>query len=214
VFIPLAERTGLIVALGQFVLEQASAQAAAWHRAGHSLRMSVNMSGLQLHAPGFVESVATVLHDTGLDPAQLCLELTETVLMDDALRGAEVLRDLKGLGVTLSVDDFGTGYSSLAYLQQFPVDELKIDRCFVQRLGDSGNDHSLVAAMVAMGHALGLHVLAEGVETDQQRAALLTLGCRSAQGFLFSKPQRPAQVADWLRRQTSHSHNVGPATRF
>jgi diguanylate cyclase (GGDEF)-like protein len=214
VFIPLAERTGLIVALGQFVLEQASAQAAAWHRAGHSLRMSVNMSGLQLHAPGFVESVATVLHDTGLDPAQLCLELTETVLMDDALRGAEVLRDLKGLGVTLSVDDFGTGYSSLAYLQQFPVDELKIDRCFVQRLGDSGNDHSLVAAMVAMGHALGLHVLAEGVETDQQRAALLTLGCRSAQGFLFSKPQRPAQVADWLRRRTSHSHDVGPATRF
>jgi EAL domain-containing protein (putative c-di-GMP-specific phosphodiesterase class I) len=160
--------------------------------------MSVNMSGLQLHAPGFAASVSRALHFTGLDPAQLCLELTETVLMDDAMRGADLLRELKDLGVHLSVDDFGTGYSSLAYLQRFPVDELKIDRCFVQSLGHEGHDHSLVAAMVAMGHALGLHIVAEGVETPGQQAILLTLGCRSAQGYLFSKPQRPDAISRLL----------------
>jgi EAL domain-containing protein (putative c-di-GMP-specific phosphodiesterase class I) len=197
-FIPLAENAGLIGPIGEYVLETACRQAADWAGAGHEIRLSVNMSGLQLHAPGFVQSVRRVLHTSGLDPERLCLELTESVLMDDAMRGAQVLRELKDLGVYLSVDDFGTGYSSLAYLQRFPVDELKIDRLFVQTLDGAGQDPSLVAAMIAMGHALGLHVLAEGVETDAQRAALLTLGCRSAQGYLFSKPQPPEHITELL----------------
>jgi diguanylate cyclase len=197
-FIPVAEGAGLIGPIGQFVLEQACRQTAAWNVAGHHLRMAVNVSGLQLHDPGFVASVAAVVHLTGIAPTQLCLELTETTLMDDAMRASDVLRELKDVGVDLSVDDVGTGYSSLAYLKRFPVDELKVDRSFVANLGSEGQDHTLVAAMVAMGHALGLHVVAEGVETHTQMATLLTLGCRTAQGYLFSRPQPADRVTALL----------------
>ncbi len=197
-FIPVAEAAGLIGPIGQFVLRQACAQTAAWNAAGHRLRVAVNVSGLQLHDPGFVGQVAADLHGAGLDPAQLCLELTESTLMDDAVRVSDVLADLKDVGVDLSIDDFGTGYSSLAYLKRFPVDELKVDRSFVSNLGDDGQDQTLVAAMVAMGHALGLHVVAEGVETHAQMATLLTLGCRTAQGYLFAKPQSAEQVTTLL----------------
>jgi diguanylate cyclase (GGDEF)-like protein len=210
-FIPVAEGAGLIGPIGQFVLEQACRQTAAWNAAGHRLRVAVNVSGLQLHDPGFVASVAAVLHLTGIAAEQLCLELTETTLMDDAMRASDVLRELKDIGVDLSVDDFGTGYSSLAYLKRFPVDELKVDRSFVSNLGSEGQDHTLVAAMVAMGHALGLYVVAEGVETHTQMATLLTLGCRTAQGYLFAKPQPAERVTallttglpEELRRATS-----------
>jgi EAL domain-containing protein (putative c-di-GMP-specific phosphodiesterase class I) len=198
-FIPVAEDAGLMGAIGRYVLERACAQTVAWNEAGHRLRISVNVSGLQLHDPGFVGSVAQILRTTGLDPSQLCLELTESTLMDDALRVSDVLTELKEVGVDLSVDDFGTGYSSLAYLKRFPVDELKIDRSFVSSLGTDGlDDQTLVAAMVAMGHALGLHVVAEGIETHPQRATLLTLGCRTAQGFLFAKPQPADQLTALL----------------
>jgi diguanylate cyclase len=197
-FIPVAEDAGLIGPIGQYVLEHACRQAAEWNAAGHQLRVAVNVSGLQLHDPGFVASVAQILHSTGIPPAQLCLELTESTLMDDAMRVSDVLADLKDVGVDLSIDDFGTGYSSLAYLKRFPVDELKVDRSFVSNLGDDGQDQTLVAAMVAMGHALGLHVVAEGVETHAQMATLLTLGCRTAQGYLFAKPQSAEQVTTLL----------------
>ena len=197
-FIPVAEAAGLIGPIGQFVLRQACAQAAAWNAAGHRLRVAVNVSGLQLHDPGFVGQVAAELHQAGLDPAQLCLELTESTLMDDAMRVSDVLAELKDVGVDLSIDDFGTGYSSLAYLKRFPVDELKVDRSFISNLGDSGQDQTLVAAMVAMGHALGLHVVAEGVETHAQMSTLLTLGCRTAQGYLFAKPQTADLVTTLL----------------
>ncbi|MDQ1710362.1 MAG: hypothetical protein QOG49_1747, partial [Frankiaceae bacterium] len=197
-FIPVAENAGLIGPIGQFVLEQACRQAQAWNAAGHRLRIAVNVSGLQLHDAGFVAQVAAALHATGLDASQLCLELTETTLMDDAMHASDVLHELKDVGVDLSVDDFGTGYSSLAYLKRFPVDELKIDRCFVQNVGDVGQDQMLVAAMVAMGHALGLVVVAEGVETYAQMATLLTLGCRTAQGFLFSRPQSADRISALL----------------
>lgn len=199
-FIPLAEDAGLIGPIGQFVLEQACRQIAGWNSAGHRLRVAVNVSGLQLHDPGFLAQVAAALHTNGLDPSQLCLELTETTLMDDAMRVSDLLHELKDVGVALSVDDFGTGYSSLAYLKRFPVDELKIDRSFIQNVGDIGQDQTLVAAMVAMGHALGLDVVAEGIETHGQMAALLTLGCRTAQGYLFSKPQRANQISALLER--------------
>ncbi|MDQ1695971.1 MAG: hypothetical protein QOJ03_1324, partial [Frankiaceae bacterium] len=187
-FIPLAEQSDLIHPIGRFVLQAACAQAAEWNNNGHPLRMSVNVSGRQLLDPAFPGHVAHALDKSGLPGEQLCLELTETVLMDDAVRSEDLLQQLKALGVELSVDDFGTGYSSLAYLKRFPVDEVKIDRSFVQSLDDNQDD-TLVAAMVAMGHALGLHVVAEGIETESQAAAVRTLGCRSAQGYLFSRPQ-------------------------
>jgi diguanylate cyclase (GGDEF)-like protein len=187
-FIPVAEDAGLIGPIGQYVLAEACRQTAAWNEAGYRLRVAVNVSGLQLHDPGFVGQVAAELHDAGIAPSQLCLELTESTLMDDAMRASDVLAELKDVGVELSVDDFGTGYSSLAYLKRFPVDELKVDRSFISNLGTEGQDQTLVAAMVAMGHALGLHVVAEGVETHAQMATLLTLGCRTAQGYLFARP--------------------------
>jgi diguanylate cyclase (GGDEF)-like protein len=199
-FIPVAEDAGLIGPIGQFVLAQACRQTAVWNDAGYRLRVAVNVSGLQLHDPGFVGQVAAELHDAGVDPSQLCLELTESTLMDDAMRASDVLAELKDVGVELSVDDFGTGYSSLAYLKRFPVDELKVDRSFISNLGSEGQDQTLVAAMVAMGHALGLHVVAEGVETHAQRATLLTLGCRTAQGYLFARPLPPDEITTLLVR--------------
>ncbi|MDQ1599890.1 MAG: hypothetical protein QOD68_1364 [Actinomycetota bacterium] len=187
-FIPVAEDAGLIGPIGQYVLAEACRQTAAWNAAGYRLRVAVNVSGLQLQDSGFVGQVAAELHNAGIDPSQLCLELTESTLMDDAMRASDVLAELKDVGVELSVDDFGTGYSSLAYLKRFPVDELKVDRSFISNLGTEGQDQTLVAAMVAMGHALGLYVVAEGVETHAQMATLLTLGCRTAQGYLFARP--------------------------
>jgi hypothetical protein len=168
---------------------------------------TVNADVLEHFVPGFrrtsmvefVGTVAEILHDSGLEPAQLCLELTETTLMDDAMPASDVLADLKDIGVDLSVDDFGTGYSSLSYLKRFPVDELKIDRSFVSNLGTGRQDQTLVAAMVAMGHALGLHVVAEGVETHTQMATLRALGCRTAQGYLFAKPMDLEQFTALLR---------------
>jgi diguanylate cyclase (GGDEF)-like protein len=209
-FIPVAEESGLIGRIGRWVIDRACQQAAAWNAAGYRLRVAVNVSGRQLQDPDFVTHVGKALHRSGIDPAQLCLELTETTLMDDAVRISAVLHDLKDLGVDLSVDDFGTGYSSLAYLKRFPVDELKVDRSFVQHLEDEGEDRSLVAAMVAMGHALGLHVVAEGVETRPQVATLLTLGCRTAQGYLFSRPQPVDRVTELLTAEPTTPTQAEP----
>jgi diguanylate cyclase (GGDEF)-like protein len=198
-FIPVAEAAGLIGPIGQFVLDEACKQARTWAVQGHPVRIAVNVSGLQLRDPDFVRHVADALHTHRLEPSQLCLELTESILMQDTVRASDVLRELKEIGVDLSVDDFGTGYSSLAYLRRFPVDELKIDGSFMQNLNSAEADQTLVAAMVAMGHALGLQVVAEGVETHAQRATLLTLGCRTAQGFLFCRPQPADQITEVLR---------------
>jgi diguanylate cyclase (GGDEF)-like protein len=190
-FIPIAEETGLIVPVGLFVLEQACRQVAAWRDEGIDLSVAVNVSGRQLAEADFPESVAAVLAATGVAPDRLCLELTESLLMTDTIRTADVLRALHGLGVQLSIDDFGTGYSSLAYLHMFPVDELKIDRAFVNDLTEHRGQQTLVTAMVAMGKSLGLTIVAEGVETAEQAAQLRVLGCDLAQGYLFAAPQPP-----------------------
>jgi diguanylate cyclase (GGDEF)-like protein len=199
-FIPAAETTGLILKIGQLVLQQACRQAAAWTEQGHRLRVSVNLSGHQLLDPQLPIQVATALFESSLPADQLCLELTESTLMDDSSRATEAMTALKALGVQLSIDDFGTGYSSLAYLRRFPVNEVKVDRSFIQDLA-ADDDPALVAAMVAMGHALGLDVVAEGVEQQSQARTLRTLGCRSAQGYLFSRPQPPDRITRLLEQR-------------
>ncbi len=190
-FIPLAEETGLIVPLGAWVIEEACRQAVVWNEGGGEMAgglMSVNVSGRQLVEPGLADSISSILARTGLDPAQLCLEVTESVLVENVEQTAPVLRSLRGLGVKFAVDDFGTGYSSLASLQRFPIDLLKIDRSFVSRLPDEEDAGTIVWAVVRLAHNLHLRVVAEGVETPEQLAALKQYGCDIAQGYLFSKP--------------------------
>ncbi len=196
-FITVAEESGLIVPLGAWVLREACKQAKRfqtrdprWPR----LMMSVNLSGAQLLQPDLLELVASALHDADLSPEDLQLEMTESVLMDDAPSTINVLRSLKDLGVRLSIDDFGTGYSSLAYLRRFPVDVLKIDRTFVGGLGKDLEDSAIVAAVVSLADTLGFATIAEGVETELQRDCLVGLGCSRAQGYLFARPVAAADA--------------------
>jgi EAL domain-containing protein (putative c-di-GMP-specific phosphodiesterase class I) len=198
-FIPVAEETGLIISIGRFVLEEASRQAAIWESEGFRVGVSVNVSGRQIVETTFVAEVTAALTETGLSPDLLCLELTESVLMSDTARIATTLRALHAIGVTLSIDDFGTGYSSLAYLHRFPVDELKIDRAFIRELPERPDQRVLVTAMVAMGKAFGLRIVAEGVETSAQAQAVAELGCHAAQGFLYARPQSANEVEAMLR---------------
>jgi diguanylate cyclase (GGDEF)-like protein len=200
-FIPVAEATRLILPIGRFVLHEACRQGARWHEQGHRLRISVNVSAHQLLDPDFPNTVAGILFETSFPADQLCLELTESTLMEDLGLAREVMSALKSIGVCLSIDDFGTGYSSLAYLRGFPVDEVKVDRAFVQDLAGDAADPALVAAMIAMAHALGLHVVAEGVEQQAQAQTLRTLGCRSAQGYLFCRPQTAEDLTQLLERR-------------
>ena len=196
-FIPLAEETGLVVDVGAWVLDEACRQAAEWNRAGRfsgPVRVAVNLSAHQLSVPGIVALVEEALRRHGLPPDQLVLEVTETAVMADVALSRQVLTSLRAQGVHLSVDDFGTGYSSLAYLRRFPVESLKIDREFVSGLGASAYDASIVAAVIALGRALGMSVVAEGVESPLQLAALRALGCDAAQGFLLSPPVRPEDL--------------------
>jgi diguanylate cyclase (GGDEF)-like protein len=195
VFIDLAEETGLIVPIGRRVLEQACAQAAMWSADGHRIRVSVNVSPRQLVEEDLEQDVRVVLGTSGLDPSLLCIEITENTLMrEDA---GPVLDRLRALGAAISVDDFGTGYSSLAYLQRFPVDELKIDRAFVRDLGTKDNASALVSAMVGVAKALELNVVAEGIEEEAQLREVRALGCDAAQGFFLMRPQ-PADAVSAL----------------
>ena len=185
-FIPVAEHSGLIVQLGTRVLREACRQIAAFGR--DDLRLTVNLSARQVEQPGLVETVSRALTDSGLAPDRLGLEITEGLLMDDSDGIADTLRALKGLGVRLVLDDFGTGYSSLSYLKRFPLDQLKIDRSFVGGICEREEDRAIVRAIVAMAQALGLGVIPEGIETEEQLALLESLGCEYAQGFLLGRP--------------------------
>ena len=187
-FIPVAESTGLIVPIGEWVLRTACAQAARWGGDGPPPTVAVNLSARQFQQPDLVGVVARALAETGLDPARLELEVTESVVMGDAEHSLATLRGLRDLGVMLSLDDFGTGYSSLAYLKRFPFHALKIDRSFVRDLPGSGDDLAIVRSIVALAHSLRLDVVAEGVETQAQSACLSEHGCDSLQGFYFSRP--------------------------
>jgi EAL domain-containing protein (putative c-di-GMP-specific phosphodiesterase class I) len=187
-FVPVAEETGQIDAIGAFVLAEACAEASRWAAAGTPLTMSVNVAVGQLRDPGFVAAVRRALGVAGLPPSQLCLEVTESAMMRATGAESKALEALRELGVRLAIDDFGTGYSSLAYLHQLPVDELKIDRSFVNRMDTGNRDAHLVEAIMGMARALKLDVVAEGVETPDQLEFLADLGCQQAQGYLFSPP--------------------------
>jgi diguanylate cyclase (GGDEF)-like protein len=200
-FIPLLEQTGLIVAAGRWVLNEACAQLATWHRSGRNIEMSVNVSARQLQTDDFVDDVAAVLGLTGVSPASLTLEITESTIMDDIDATIERLRALKALGVRLAIDDFGTGYSSLAYLRQFPVDALKIDRSFIAAIAESAEAGALIHTLVHLGKTLGLSTLAEGIEDRDQFTRLQIEDCDSGQGFLFSRPLEADALETFLHAE-------------
>jgi diguanylate cyclase (GGDEF)-like protein len=203
-FIPLAEDSGIIVALGLWVLQTACRQQVAWQRAGlPAIKMSVNVSPRQFRESNFADTVAAVLKDTGIEPNLLELEITESLIMEDVPRAVAMMNRLRELGVQLSIDDFGTGYSSLSSLKNFPVSRLKIDRSFVNMLPGDADDCILAKAVIALGHQLKLKVVAEGVENENQQEFLRASNCDEMQGFHFSRPISPEAVATLLRR---HGH--------
>jgi diguanylate cyclase (GGDEF)-like protein len=197
-FIPILEETGLILDVGRWVLHTACEQAAAWHRRGYALDLSVNVSGKQLESESFVHDLEEALEATGLDPHALVLEITESVAMRDTEGTAMRLTMFKALGVRVAIDDFGTGYSSLAHLRRFPVDALKIDRSFIAALRESAETEALVHMLVQLGKTLDLETVAEGIELHEQFSHLQAEHCDSGQGFLIARPLSPSEVEAFL----------------
>ena len=205
-FIPLAEETGLIVPIGQWVIETACKQNVQWQKAGlPKVPVMVNLSSVQFHDPKLVPKVEEVLNETGLDPHYLTLELTESMLMQDSEHNITTLLELRRLGVGLAIDDFGTGFSSLNYLKRFPVDHLKIDQSFVRDITQDAGNSAIALAIIALARSLNLGVVAEGVETPEERDFLRSNGSPDMQGFLFCEPQPAASIAEVWRRYGKRS---------
>jgi EAL domain-containing protein (putative c-di-GMP-specific phosphodiesterase class I) len=189
-FIPLAEETGFILPAGQWVLENACRQIKAWEARPdtRNLQLAVNVSGRQFRQPNFVAQVNETIRQAGIDPRRLKLELTESIVLDNVEDTIAKMKALKQTGVSFSMDDFGTGYSSLAYLTQLPLDQLKIDQSFVRNIGTKTSDATIVQTIIGMAGNLGMEVIAEGVETREQRDFLERMGCSLYQGYLFGRP--------------------------
>lgn len=202
VFIPLAEETGLIISIGEWVLETACRQARQWQDMNLGLHhMSVNLSSVQFNQGSLSHQVSEILHDSGLSPQLLELEITETALMQDADAAVRTLNELKDLGIRLAVDDFGTGYSSLGYLQILPIDTLKIDNCFVRGVTSDRKNQVILKSAIQMGHDLGLCIIAEGVETHDEQSFLETYQCDFVQGYLIGKPMSAQNIQTYLEQR-------------
>src|SRR3990170_3631564 len=198
-FNPIAEETGLIIPIGEWVLQQACRQARAWQDRGlNGLTVAVNISAVQWQQSNLVDIVANALQESGLDPSSLELELTETVVMQNAAETIVMFDRIDAMGVRLSIDDFGTGYSSLAYLKRFPLSSLKIDRAFINDLTIDADDALITKAMINLSHDLNLSVVAEGVETEAQLSFLRAHGCDVLQGYYFSKPLDASQCEQFM----------------
>jgi EAL domain-containing protein (putative c-di-GMP-specific phosphodiesterase class I) len=193
-FVPVVEEAGLMDQVGEFVLRRAVSDAARWD----GLYVSVNLSPVQVRDRGFIDVVAAVLQESGFPPSRLVLEMTEGVLIENPEETTARLLELRALGVQLALDDFGSGYSSLRYLQTLPFDKLKIDRSFVAALDKSANGGVIIQAIVALGRALGMGVVIEGIETEQQRVLLRLAGCNEMQGYLFAKPAPREEITRLL----------------
>ncbi|NEQ50428.1 MAG: GGDEF domain-containing response regulator [Leptolyngbya sp. SIO3F4] len=201
-FIPLAEETGLIISIGEWVLETACHQARQWQNMNLGLHhMSVNLSSVQFNQGSLSQKVADILYNSGLSPSLLELEITETALMQDANAAVRTLNELKDRGIRLAVDDFGTGYSSLGYLQKLPIDTLKIDNCFVRGVTSDLKNQVILKSAIQMGHDLGLSIVAEGVETIEEQALLETYQCDFIQGYLIGKPMKAEQIQTYLEQR-------------
>jgi diguanylate cyclase (GGDEF)-like protein len=199
-FIPIAEESGLIVPIGVWIIGEACRQQAAWRDQGvGDILISINISAAQLRDPELVPCLQSTLLTWKVDPAKIELELTETLLMEDVPATIDLLNRLKALGISLSVDDFGTGYSSLNYLHRFPIDKLKIDKSFVSNMLADSNNLAITRTIISLGHTLGLKVVAEGVEHEEEARMLAAAGCDELQGYLFSKPLPASEFADWIR---------------
>ncbi|MEQ9638706.1 MAG: EAL domain-containing protein [Alphaproteobacteria bacterium] len=203
-FIPVAEETGLIVEIGEWILERACEHAKQLHHdGGDALKVAVNVSGRQLLDQNFKKALSAALRHTGLDPSCLVLEITESIIMDDIDSSVRLLNEIKNTGVRISIDDFGTGYSSLSYLKKLPIDELKIDQSFVKDIPESKDDIAIVRAIVMMAKSLGLSVVCEGIETAEQMALLKTINCDLAQGYYLSRPLEFADLLGFVRADTA-----------
>ena len=201
-FIPVAEDTGIITSIGEWVLRTACQQAAAWPG---QQNVSVNVSPIQFKSPNLVATVLSALAESGLEPRRLELEITESVMLDIGGTALAILRNLREIGVRVALDDFGIGYSSLGYLRSFPFDRIKIDQSFVRGTSSDGVGRAIVRAVAALGQSLGMETVAEGVETEEQMARVASDGCTDVQGYLISRPMPPEQIDSFL---SSHHSNI------
>ncbi|WP_350333257.1 putative bifunctional diguanylate cyclase/phosphodiesterase [Coralliovum pocilloporae] len=198
-FIPLAEEIGIIVTLGAWVLQEACCQTAEWNEQGHDITIAVNLSAIQFENPKLIDEVNLALEVSGLDPEKLELEITESMMMADPVRAADIITPLRDRGIRFAIDDFGTGYSSLSYLTSLPMDAVKIDRSFINNMARDENSRVVVETILAMARSLNFETVAEGVETEEHAAFLARQGCSLAQGYLFSKPVPAKDCDDWLK---------------